>query len=88
MKSYQAQEIAIFITDLQTKRQEDQVATMLKERFPEWKVNFDSSSNGKPYPCGHTILRIEGIGLGEASIKTWVRQFGIRCEVLEDKLCS
>lgn len=88
MKSYQRGEIAIFITDLQTKRQEEAIMNMLEERFPEWTINFDASSNGKLYPCGHTILRIKGIGVGKVPIKSLVNQLGIRCDLLEDKLCS
>ena len=80
--------IQVFITDLQTKGQEEQVLSLLNERFPEWTINFDSSSNEKPYPCGHTILRIEGTGIGEVPVKSLVSQLGIRCEPLEDKLCS
>lgn len=71
MNASLADGILVFISDLQTKRQEEQVL-----------------SNEKPYPCGHTILRIEGTGIGEVPVKSLVSQLGIRCELLEDKLCS
>ncbi|MDO6675868.1 hypothetical protein Q4517_09950 [Tenacibaculum sp. 1_MG-2023] len=41
----------------------------------------------KPYPCGHSILRIEGKVIDTNLITQQLRSKGIKCELLEDKTC-
>src|SRR5690606_2888477 len=57
------------------------------------KFNFDlndSSLNdsSSPFPCGHTILRAEGMAINAEAIISTLNKAGFRCAILEDKVCS
>lgn len=62
----------------------DNIAAM----FPELTANFDISDTALPFPCGHSILRVEGATIDSDKIIHLVKQSGLMCEILEDKVCK
>jgi hypothetical protein len=81
-------EIEVFITDIKNNDPVDQLENSLAGLFPELKINFDLSDGSMPYPCGHTVLRIEGTDISAEKIKSTITHMGFNCEVLEDKICK
>ena len=77
----------IFITDIQNVVQANNILNSIKTENPELKINFDLNETEKSYPCGHTVLRIEGDKINSKSILTTVKSFGHNCEILEEKVC-
>jgi hypothetical protein len=77
----------IFITNIQNKDQANKILNSIKTENPELKVNFDLNETAKAYPCGHTILRVEGDKINLESILTSVQNLGYSCEILQDKVC-
>lgn len=49
--------------------------------------DFDFNETQKAYPCGHTILRVEGSKIKVKRILTSVKKLGYSCEILQDKVC-
>lgn len=81
-------EIEVFITDIQNRHPLDQLENTLAGLFPELKINFDPGDDSKPYPCSHTVLRVEGNDISVEKIKSTISHLGFNCEVLEDKVCN
>lgn len=79
--------VAVFITDMQTEIQVDEISSTIKHENSGLKINFDLNETDLPFPCGHTILRIEGRKIFPDKIIATVRRLGFNCEVLEDKVC-
>lgn len=77
----------IFITDIKNEVQANKILNSIKTENPELKINYDLKETEKAYPCGHTILRIEGDNINTKSIMTTVNNLGHNSEVLEDKVC-
>jgi hypothetical protein len=77
----------IFITNIQTNIQGKDVLNFLKAAYPAIKINYDLNGTEKAYPCGHTILKVEGDKINSENILTTVRGLGYNCEILEDKIC-
>jgi hypothetical protein len=77
----------IFITDIQSKIQADEILNFFKIKNPGLKISYDLNETEKSYPCGHTIIRVEGDMIHSESILTTVRNSGYHCELLEDKVC-
>lgn len=77
----------ILITDIQTKIQAKDILDFFKAKNPDLKINFDLNETDKAYPCGHTVLRVEGNKIETQSILTALQNLGYRCEILEDKVC-
>ncbi|MFD2034646.1 hypothetical protein ACFSKL_07600 [Belliella marina] len=79
--------VEVFITDIQGKIQSDQVVCSIRDCYPELKINIDLNETEKSYPCGHTVLRVEGNTINPGKILTTVRDLGYRCVVMENKIC-
>lgn len=77
----------VFITSIGTRTQARYVQQLLATRFPELRTNIDPGNAALPFPCGHSILRVEGKFIYPSEIIRAVTQSGIRCEVLQDKVC-
>ncbi|HMO63210.1 MAG TPA: hypothetical protein PKC39_13540 [Ferruginibacter sp.] len=77
----------VFITNIQNKVQAQNILNKIKAENPELKVNFDLNETEKAYPCGHTILRVEGYNLNSDYFITTVRNLDYKCNMLEDKAC-
>jgi hypothetical protein len=79
--------VEVFITDIQTKSQAEVVLNSIQIENTDLKVNFDLNETEFSFPCGHTILRVEG-NFNSEIILAKVSNLGFKCEVLEDKICS
>jgi hypothetical protein len=77
----------ILITDIQTKIQAKDILNFFKAKNPDLKINFDLNETDKAYPCGHTVLRVEGNKIETQSILTALQNRGYKCEILKDKVC-
>jgi hypothetical protein len=80
--------VEVFITDIETKNQAISVVSTIQEADKSLKINFDLNETALPFPCGHTILRIEGIEINSNKIISSVITQGFKCEILEDKICK
>lgn len=79
--------VKVFITDLQTEIQVHEISSTIKNKATDLKISFDLNETGLPFPCGHTILRIEGSQIFPDKIIATVRRLGFNCDILEDKVC-
>ncbi|MFV8348034.1 hypothetical protein [Flavobacterium sp. ZB4P13] len=79
--------VEVFITDIQNQIQADNILKNIQKNNTDLKINFDLQETDLPFPCGHTILRIEGDDINSESILTTVKKLGFNCEILEDKIC-
>lgn len=77
----------IFIADIQTKIQANQILDFFKVNSPDLKINYDLNETDNKYPCRHTVLRVEGDKIETLSILTTLQSLGHKCEILEDKIC-
>lgn len=80
--------IEVFITDIQNKDQADRVLSRILTEDIDLKVNFDFNETDLSFPCGHTILRIEGDVINSDATIAIVNEQGFKCEILEDKICK
>ncbi|SEH97007.1 hypothetical protein SAMN02927937_02459 [Paenimyroides aquimaris] len=80
--------IEVFTTNIQSEIQAIRVLEILEKNFHELKINFDLNETNLPYPCGHTILRIEGKVINTEKVLSIVNKSGFRCDILEDKICN
>lgn len=60
---------------------------MLTRSLPSLKIHFDLNETNLPYPCGHTVLRVEGTGAHLNQIKSTLLLHGVKSEEMEDKIC-
>lgn len=79
--------IEVFITDIQSKAQADTILSVIQHETPDFKIDFDLNETDLQYPCGHTILRVEGAKIDAEKILMIIKKSGFRCEILEDKVC-
>jgi hypothetical protein len=79
--------VEVFITNIQNKTQIERISSTILKEIRDLKINFDLNETGLPFPCGHTILRMEGDKINSEKIMYSVRNQGFRCEILEDKIC-
>lgn len=79
--------IYVFITEIKTQEQSKEVTEYLNVHFPQLTFHLDLNENKKPYPCGHTILRVEGDVTNPNELMTSLIRLGFNCEALEDKVC-
>ncbi len=80
--------IEVFITDIQNNIQADTILNNIHKDNSDLKINFDLNETDLSFPCGHTILRVEGNKINSYSILASVRKQGFNCEILEDKICT
>lgn len=79
--------VEVFITNVQSKCHSEEILQFLKNNYPTLKNNFDLEDFNKPYPCGHSILRIEGELIDSNIIVQELKNKGIKCKLLEDNIC-
>lgn len=77
----------VFITNIENQNQANKVANSILSNYSDIKINTDLNEAELPFPCGHTILRIEGENFNSDEIISTVNRLGIKCQVLEDKIC-
>lgn len=80
--------IEVFVTDIQNKIQAEKVLRAIQNEDAYLKINIDLSENRLLFPCGHTILRVEGNRINAAKCIATVKSEGFKCQVLEDKVCT
>lgn len=64
------------------------IVKTLKEYYPELEIDVELNDSELPFPCGHSILRVEGASINSENIIAIVNQSGLLCEILEDKVCK
>lgn len=80
--------VEVFITDIQNNIQADIILNIILKDNTDLKINFDLNETDLSFPCGHTILRVEGNKIISNGIMETVRKQGFKCEILEDKICT
>lgn len=80
--------VEVFITNVLERDRADRMLKDLKHSFPRLEVNFDLSDSKSVFPCGHSILRMEGPQINSEKIISTVNHAGFICNVLEDKICK
>ncbi|WP_420573309.1 hypothetical protein [Kordia sp.] len=80
--------IEVFITNIKIQTDAEKVVEMLKSNFPTLKINFDMDETGLAFPCGHTVIRIEGINFNIKNIISIIKNEKFLCEVMEDRICA
>ncbi|MHA7944904.1 hypothetical protein ACJOV8_017655 [Formosa sp. 3Alg 14/1] len=79
--------VEVFITNVKSECHSEDILQFLEHSYPTLKIDFDLEDFNKPYPCGHSILRIEGELIDTITIVQQLKSKGIECDVLEDKIC-
>ncbi|UXP32484.1 hypothetical protein N6H18_00650 [Reichenbachiella agarivorans] len=80
--------IEVFITNIESQDQADKVEKSILSDHSDLKINTDLNETGLPFPCGHTIMRIEGNNFNSNEIISLLNKSGIKCQILEDKICA
>ncbi|WP_276165399.1 hypothetical protein [Zobellia alginiliquefaciens] len=78
--------VEVFITNIDKRAQAKGIVKMLGLVFSELKIDFDLDETALPFPKGHTVLRVEGKHIDHVKIMRLTREFGIRCEIMEDRI--
>ncbi|TMI61440.1 MAG: hypothetical protein E6H07_19600 [Bacteroidetes bacterium] len=68
--------VEIFKTNVQKKAQSKMLLYILSEAFPSFKINFDLSDRDK-------VLRVEGDNIEALRIMILVKEYGVKCEILD-----
>ncbi len=79
--------VDVLITNIKLESIATEMLHFLEGAHPQLKFNFDLEDFDKPYPCDHSILRIEGSFIDTNVIKEQLKNKGFRCGLLEDKIC-
>ncbi|PIB36591.1 hypothetical protein BFP72_14865 [Reichenbachiella sp. 5M10] len=79
--------VEVFVTDIRDQAQAVQMMSVFEKDFAEWVINFDLSDTDLTFPCGHSILRVEGERVNPERIINTMHAAGYICEMLEDKVC-
>jgi predicted RNA-binding protein YlqC (UPF0109 family) len=68
--------VEVFKTNVQKKAQSKMLLYILSEAFPSFKINFDLSDRDK-------VLRVEGDNIEALRIMILVKEYGVKCEILD-----
>ena len=68
--------VEVFKTNVQKKAQSKMLLGILSEAFPSFKINFDLSDCDK-------VLRVEGDNIDALRIMILVKEYGVKCEILD-----
>ncbi|GAB5418964.1 MAG: hypothetical protein Crog4KO_00550 [Crocinitomicaceae bacterium] len=77
----------VFITNIENQNQADKVAKTMRINYSDSKINIDLNETELSFPCGHAILRVEGENVNSDEIINSIKELGIKCQILEDKIC-
>ncbi|WP_405381936.1 hypothetical protein [Maribacter sp. LLG6340-A2] len=80
--------VEVLITNVKSEILATEILEFLENKHPNLRMNFDLEDFNKPYPCGHSILRIEGKSIAIHTIELQLKSKGIKCRVLEDTICT
>ena len=81
-------DIEVFTTNIKKSTQVKRQQELLELSFPDLIIDFDLEGNQKAYPCGHTILRVEGKKIDPDTIIATIKRSGYECDILADKICN
>tara|TARA_R110002049_G_C9159982_1_gene560919 strand:+ start:1632 stop:1904 length:273 start_codon:yes stop_codon:yes gene_type:complete len=79
--------IEVLMTNIKSEILSTEILQFLEREHPQIKFNFDLEDFNKPYPCGHSILRIEGVSIDTSTITLQLKNKGIECAPLKDIIC-
>ena len=79
--------IEVFITNITEVYQAKKIVKQLSKHFLEFKIDYDLNETGLHFPCGHTVIRVEGEKIPLKSIAQIVYQMGFECQVMPDAIC-
>tara|TARA_R110002012_G_scaffold309579_2_gene516649 strand:+ start:4984 stop:5256 length:273 start_codon:yes stop_codon:yes gene_type:complete len=79
--------VEVFMTNVKSEISSKELLLLLEIEYPQLKINFDLEDFNRPYPCGHSILRIEGESIDTIAIERQLKNKSIECKLLEDKIC-
>ena len=68
--------VEVFKTNVRKKAQSKMLLSILSEAFPSFKINFDLSDCDK-------VLRVEGDSIEALRIMILVKEYGVKCEILD-----
>lgn len=80
--------VEVFTVDVQDQIKAETVVEILQGNFPALRIDIDVNESESSFPCGHSILRVEGVSILPESIISIVNDAGYQCSVLEDKICE
>lgn len=80
--------VAVFITDVKSESLSHEILRGLEREYPQTSFHFDLEDFKKPYPCGHSILRMEAEQINTDSLTQHLTTKGVRCEFLKDTICG
>lgn len=80
--------VEVFITNIQNNIQAARVLKNLRIDYPKFELHYDLNETEFPFPCGHTVLRVEGDNISARQLMESVLIQGFKCEILEEKLCT
>lgn len=79
--------VEVFITNIPDEDQAMDIMAILEKSFSGLNINFDMECKVINYPCGHSILRVEGNNIPIGPLMAAVNSHGFGCDILEDKPC-
>jgi hypothetical protein len=79
--------IEVYTINIKSAVDSSELLPYLEDQFPELKISLDLEDFHKPYPCGQSILKVEGMHLDIHAIPRLLQAKGIECHILEDKIC-
>lgn len=80
--------VEVFITNIQNKIQAESVLKNIQKNCPGFEIHYELGETEFPFPCGHSILWVEGKNIASKRVMELVLNQGFKCEVLEDKICT
>ena len=80
--------VEVFITNILNKIQAEKVLKNIGIDYPKFELYYDLNETEFPFPCGHTVLRVEGDNISAKQLMESVLIQGFKCEILEDKVCT
>ncbi|WP_341225383.1 hypothetical protein [uncultured Arcticibacterium sp.] len=80
--------VEVFITNITKESHLKSIEKLLKEEFTKLLINFDLDETGQPYPCGHTVLRVEGQSIDAKKIISVLQKEAVLCEIMKDEVCN
>ncbi|WP_130734061.1 hypothetical protein [Flavobacterium sp. J27] len=79
--------IEVFITNITKVYQVKNVIERISKNFLGLQIDYDLDETGLVFPCGHTVLRIEGNKIESELITILVNQLGFECKIMPDTIC-
>lgn len=79
--------IEVLMTNVKSEILSIEIVQFLEREHPQLRFDFDLEDFNQPYPCGHSILRIEGNVIDIHLIIQQVKSKGMECDFLVDKMC-